>query len=1850
MAPRIPPGFAEAAARRAAELAAQTRPLSHASDLANVLPDTQVMMDNALESGAMLGENIPAPSPESRNTVIRPGLLPTATALDPALRFMRDPNVGQGVKVRFSNEEAGLTRGRDVSAETDLGGDRWLAYGVENIPAVAATVAGAGALLAGKEAMASEDPRAARFKAFAALPREQQREKLKLLKPEQLNAFVEAFNEWKQSSVAVPPPVEQGPLAPLQPSSEAPATVAPPAVPPPIAAPRPGAIPSFEGQAIDWAKKNVVDPVLETAQKYVTRPAFEYAVENPKTAAVASALRVPFVIPIMGALTKGPIEKTTSPSAKGMGAGEILLRQAAKPFVGAGAVPGGVNFSKEVDADKPEALEMVNTLEGVPVLGKHVPAMLSVADQAGQLPFWVLGNGTAQAIEAAVVAGGGVLASAKLLPTVVRSALGAAAEGAIGGGAQETLTVGGDPLKGASYGAAFGGVVGGVATPIVRGIQALKTKVVSMWGGESRQAMDGAISAFVNEPDAPVVPPEAAPLLENAPIPVKQEAVSVASPAPAPLPRKTEPLHIKVESVLDPARREKPMRVTVTEVHVSNGELKKVQYAQDMSWLESQKFVEKHGSAVVDMDPVASALGAQFERVPKEQVDLPAEVPEALVVKTGEDGVEKLVKQPMEAVDIRAPNERRAGDVVRMGDVVGILEGPTLKHEKIRVRVNGKIELWPPSEVKWVQDTSEMAQQELAKTVPTPEAAPPPTDKTPIVARANVPVDRTTPGRRKPTGPAPIELLPSSAPEMMTKTAKGQRFGPVVGGERKLELKHVIDAVKVWQVVTPKRLISSRIAQDMPEALSLINLLESTGVVYRGKPGRGATYLYNENHPRRLYETAEEFFGGDTLIKSRIDDIKSMIERKTPADALPTYIETPATPTEKAAAVEEMLKPDNAGYLVTYRTDEMRAAGAAPRNGVIKGVDVNGNLVVVDARPSVHVERDTSGKVVKRTRLNAEVRVKLGKEANMLLPATLPKATLRDVLKTNIPGVTTPVDIQAFLQNPPDLGKIRQNVQEIMRREASLRNTVVPPALRNIWRRTFGGGHDYVPAALRPVAQRLAGMDTGRDMATRTYRSITGEGLRPFSDASNELRPVLEGTLRKMPANMQAWAKAHPEVAASTVAQVQTTIDYIQDLQGRLAEAGVTAVQIKNLAPDELATMYLKAAYETFVLGPEKRLATIERQLDRGGSPALDAAVAFFTRKGKTAAEVRADIAAVLREPDVGLALEKRGYVAKGVGASLAERTVWDTPELKAVKDLLGPIEDPVMRLTMSLQAAEAAYATAKAGDLLVNTPYFSRVAREDLTYRVPDDARYGRAAGGYTTPELAPFLDPSLMVQQAQDHAKMLIKAIRVWKMTNTALGSSTVFLNNVMQNIPSLYASGGMAGFIDGSVADVLSGMYHYSKSPTGIGPQNIIREAQQLGVLGSTMSHMETSFQTRSMQRELWADILKNTGGQGSYAKMVSAGLSFLEKKGVRSAEAVLALYDSIDQIAKATTYVTVKKGLLKKGLSNDEAATQAAARVLRYFPDWHFVPPWVAKTRHLQGIVLAPFLSSITNGMRITANIASDTAKAAVGQLPDNPYIALRMAAGVGVGAVLYKGVEGIARARGMTEAKEIEYEQMMSLKQKSRHPVRIWIGETTNAKGEKGGEYIDITSWNDLTRPLRGVMQGDPFSEQLKQYAFQVGIDLLAPQAQLAAQSAMAMSDLPGRNTVQRMPTTENTVTGVGRAAWETFKPGLIRQQQRIWSELQDQQALTRSQVPWTTALLEELGLGAGFVTPTTALDKIQEYTAPAKNLSSDAFQISGGFNQDWAQKTDAEREAAMDESVKVMENEYNQNEVRRGAQ
>ncbi len=1837
------------------------RPLSHAADLANVPHETQMMMDEVLQSGGSVNENVPSASPSAVMTNADGSPLFT----DPVVRFVTDPATTPEIRQRFLDEQERMSFGRSLSSEGDLGGSG-RSYMSENIPGAVATVGAAGALLAGKEAMASEqDPAVEKFKKFAALPKEDALDRLSKLTPEKMNAFKEAFNTWRmrdpqafETAKASRPgsqPIEQGPLASFQPPPVEqppvqPVSSSPLSSPAPVAPPVPiGGQSSAEGMAVDYLKKNIIDPVLEAGQKYVTRPGFEYAMENPKTAAAAAALRVPFVIPIMGALTKGPIDKTVSPSAKGMGAGEILARQAMKPFVGAGAMPGGVNFANPADADKPEAAEMVQTLEGVPVLGSYAPAMMFIADQAGQLPFWVLGNGTAQAVEKSVVAAGGALASAKLLPTIVRSAMGAGAEGAIGGGAQEALTVGGDPIKGAGFGAAFGGVLGGAAPVVGAAVRGMKTKVLAMWGAEAKGTVDDAVRTFVAEPDAVPPPPDAdltpAPLLENAPIPVKQEA-----PA-APMPKNVEPMHIKVESVLDPARRDKPMRVTVTEIHVSGGEMKKVQHTTDMSWLESQKFAEKHPNAVVDMDPVDSVLGAQFERMPKQQVDMPADVPEALVVKTGEDGVEKLVKQPMEAVDIRAPNERRAGDVVRMGDVTGIIEGPTLKHDKIRVRVNGKIELWPSSEVVRVADNARMAQTELAKAVPVPE--PVPTDKTPIAAPKPLTADKTVPGKRRPAGLEPVELLPSSAAQTQAKVAKGQRFGPVVGGERKLELKHVIDAAKVWQVVTPKRLITSKIAQDMPEALSIINLLESTGVVYRAKPGRGATYLYNAEHPRRLYETAEEHFGGDTVIKSRIDDIKAMIaqkaEKATPADALPPHVQPPPTKQEKALVVEEMLKKDNTGYLVTYRTDEMRAQGLPPRNGVIKGTDVNGNLVVVDARSTVDVQRDAAGAVINRTRFNAEVRVKLGKEANMLLPATLPQATLKDVLKTDIPGVTTPLDIEQFLKMPTDFRKIQQNVREMMRREAALRNQVIPSKIKTLWRRTFGGGHDYVPVPVRAVAQRLAGADTGRDMATTSYRNITGEGLRPFSKEATDLRQVVEGAVSKMPSGMKAWAAANPKVTERVVAQVQTMIDYIQDLQGRLAEVGVTAVQIKNLNADELATMYLKAGYETFLMGPEKRLAHIERQLAAGTSPQLDAAVEFFSRKGKTPAEVRADIAAVLREPDVGIALEKRGYLPKGVGGTLAERTVWDTPALKAVKELLGPIEDPLMRLTMSLQAAEAAYATAKAGDLLVNTPYFSRVPREDLTYRVPNDARYGRAQGGYTTPELAPFLDPTLMAKEAAEYAELYVKIIRGWKMTNTALGSSTVFLNNIMQNVPSLYASGGIAGFVDGSVVDVLSGWHHYSKNPTGIGPQNVIREAMQLGVAGNTLSHMETDFQNKSMQQELWAHIIQKTGGGGSFPQMMMAVQSFITQKGIRSVDAVLAVHDSIDQLAKTTTYVSVKKSYLKKGLSNDEAATMAASRVLRYFPDWRFVPPWVAKTRSLQGVLLAPFLSSVTNGMRITANIAADTMKSAAGMLPDNPYLAMRMAAGVGVGAAMYKGVQGIARSRGLTEADEIECEGWMTLEQKNRAPMRVWIGKQRNANGEMGCEFVDISTWNDITRALKGVNQGDPLTDQFAQFGLQVGVDLLSPQATLAAKSVIGMVDIPGKNVVQRMPTMENRAGSLGTAVVDTFTPGAVKQAQRLDSQMQDEQALTRSQITPTVAMLQMLGLNAGFVTQKTARGRIQEIQGPAQNLSKDVFKINSGYDQAWKQKTPEERKAATRESVDVMKNEIKRVKERRNA-
>lgn len=1589
---------------------------------------------------------------------------------------------------------------------------------------------------------------------------------------------------------------------------------------------------------IDLLKRGV-NYVVDPIRNNIVRPGIELALQKPEEA--AKALAEGYLTPggflsgaaqmaLRGATDESIGLNPKAPSSDSMSTSEVLARQGLEPIAGVNMMPGGVNEEVESSLENPEAYKIANKLESS--LGATVgPVIQWTVQQIGNVPYYTLGGGLAGDIEGALAKGAGTefLAGKDLIPHLLRKAIGGSVEGFSVGAKQGFLQEEGKPVTNAVGGL----VIGGVAAPVSElmnsgvkaGLKAAKdvassavgvfdahflgtSKVLALFGVESKGLLLDSINAFA---DSELVQGQVKVAEEAAQYTKDKRAWSRKNPNFKPT---------VIETDVDPSGN---IVLKMTEIDVTNpnrpfSRQKKivtdVKTAQDILELHPNTWVEHSEAAKpkmiyevarrIDKPKMFGTLteagkkeAEQVAAVQKSEEGTNADSPKALIAVSDGKNV-KAVVVPTSAPSMvpRKPGEVKLGDVVRVpskfvkgGEINGTLKSVDGSLGVILTE-NGTKRV-PMSLIKSAEGISEenlvIRKQALMQARASWEAK--------VKAKAKVAPPEVKPA----VEPSPSELEPTKASTPRRQAERNLTLPPRQPMEVEYTPENLSNIVKHWRKVTPERLMQAEIANDLPQALTILEWMKSHDMVQQVGPDA----VYIEKPSEGKLAAPPEAIVPPTFVPTD--------HAKVNGD-FPVGVEKPPTPEPKSGLPRV---GDLVGFNTQLRTKAMVEAGVYGINGAVAEVRPDGTVKVIEPNGTTHF---------------LDV-----KETNTLRPISWSDKKLNDVLKTqDIPGITSPLDLSLWVHDPSYAQTTLAGLDIALKSRTGIGVGATEQTVqlaKRLWRFTAGAPQDTVAATRVPdVVQGFRAAGGQESIAAKFIESARKSGVGPGTDAANDLVPVLEASLDKTKAGQERakWAAKYPKQAkrfGDTLTQMQ---DELRMLQERLTAAGVSSVEFAEIAravgeDSEYAT----AMYAAFII-PDKWAGMLMEQAEhysklngmRNGkplkTPVLQGAIDYLSRYAKkTPSELANDVAEILRLPDAAKqaeAFQAKGYVSQADAAKLKERRVWDTPELKAVKELLGPVNDPIIRLGYSVAHANALLSSVEAGNALTRTPYFSRVARFDLNYKIPDEPQFGAARGGYTDAELAPFIDRNMMSTNATELAKNIQKAAAVWKMNVVALGGFAPWVNNVIRSFKNVIAAGGPLNGV--KYYDALQSIQAMHSNPSMFGPAAQARKGMNLGVLTGGMAGNEANIARIQMRREVMNAARKSMelSGDGGFHGFMSGILDSVKLKGTKALGAVVEYYDLHDQVVKLATFTHLEEKYLASGMHPDDAATKAAARVLRFFPDWTYTPPIVKQSKLLQGTgIVNAFLSSKWNDARISMNIAGDLRK--------DPKLAMRMMFGAAAVGGMYAAINTWRRASGYSDEEVASNYRNEPTAEKMKNPAQIALpgmwGQTK--RGTPIRAYADMSNADDLLMGFRGVNPNHPLGNQV--------FDWLAWQAQdtlpvLDQSPVMQQLEVSRGNDKRVIEGQVNSIADVAKIVGKnTLNKGALPQAVNRWYTLYDRvnnpQPLQTPDLPATLAYMQAIGLRvAPNGTSQQAMSHGMEMQQAGKDWKNDANSIYSPFN------------------------------------
>lgn len=1581
-----------------------------------------------------------------------------------------------------------------------------------------------------------------------------------------------------------------------------------------------------------------IGAVTKPIRENLLKPVAEQVMSDP----VGELLKQPMGGPV-GTFLRATDRNPQMPPVDKMGSGEILARQAMAPIVGNSIVPGGVNVDDENSADSREAAVMANTLENDigPWLG---PAASSFASHYGELPYWLLGGKEMQSINKAVEGSKiAALTGKEMLPTLLRHSVAGAGGGFVGGGAQGALAENPTPFSsaagGAAGGALLGPVVGVVGEELGRAVSSYKAGdrgtnlVLGMFRTpEQKLQLKDSLIAFSDSElgklnSVAKVTVDGKVTGETAPIPFTSGDLNVINSRAATKAWKSKIRPALIQTYVD----EKGNFVSrLVEFDVTNPTAPRtvVQNIVSPNVREAMAVWDKHPGAFIEHGD--GVLPAKIDEMVPGKIGSQVEddqVPVVLMaLSTGEKTVAVPVPISAPSVHLRAPGDFKMGDAVKVpakfvkGGVEGVVIGVDGNLVKIK-SAKGKVTSVPRSLVTSIEAL-------------TPEA---------MAARKQILMAAQE--RLEMQKGATVVSEPDITAVDVNPLNPAQRQAPVTSGfewESPTGKKNTTSVVRNWSRITPERMVETGMAKDLSDAAGKLEWMRENGYVKRS--GNDAVYVPTNKSidaPSAIEVTKNER-GAKSEVKSA--EVVTPVEAAPQVTAPVETFEAPVTaPTREQVAVEaqaeakvafkssKKVAPNGAqeGMLVAFRTPEMRAEGVDGRQAAVKEIRSDGSVVLLESDGTTHI-------VSKH-------------DVNSMFPVNMPEADIRDVMKQDIPGVTTPLDLDAWTNNPQYADVTLAGIQRALKQRGVNVENGMSDSARAAYRRIieFTGGfpQDTRTSSMIPgVVQGLRGGAQQDKVSLSFVDAARKVGLGPHTEASMATNAMLEAVdSASRQEGYKAWAAKYPQQAKKFGESLVNLSTELRGLQEQLAVVGVDTVALKEWER-QLGNEgeFQTAVYRAFQ-DPEKWMRMLVKEMDNHSrltgpdpkrTPVLKEAIDFFQKKTKKAPErIVNDILEILRHPDsdLGAQFKAKGYVSSADAAKLKERRVWDTPELKAIKNLLGPETDPIIRLAHSTASANALLTTVKASNALVETPFFSREIRGDLTYKIPDAPQYGNARGGYTHPELKPFIEADAIAKQSSEMMRAFTKGMGVWKMSHVALGGFAPWVSNMQRLVKNLIFADGPLLHNSKYFYDAVVALKAMHSDPSIFGKARPAREAIRVGVLNGGMASNEFGSAKNDLKKEMLAAAAKEMelSGDGGFWGFISGVSEGGKLKGSRALRTILEMYDLPDQVAKLATYMKLKDDALRiNGGDVEKASVEAAAAVLRYFPDYKYVPPIVSQTRTLQGPMISAFISAKANDWRINMNAAQDIGRMATGtpeQRLKGAKLMLRSLAASGVAAGAYAGLGVLRRGSGYSDDEMALNERNLPTQEKMTNPARVHLpGDWgRNSRGNPIRAYIDVSNLDDITMGLRAMNPNVPAFNQAAQWLAWQATDAVPMLGMAPVMQTAEFERGNDPRVIQGQMTGVDAYAGLfGKSAAETMLPQAVYRWMSLKDKMADKQPLTSPKLPASIATLKGMGIRINVAgTPQQATAHGLEMQQAQRDLKGDVKAVWSASNKQQAGKS-----------------------------
>ncbi len=755
--------------------------------------------------------------------------------------------------------------------------------------------------------------------------------------------------------------------------------------------------------------------------------------------------------------------------------------------------------------------------------------------------------------------------------------------------------------------------------------------------------------------------------------------------------------------------------------------------------------------------------------------------------------------------------------------------------------------------------------------------------------------------------------------------------------------------------------------------------------------------------------------------------------------------------------------------------------------GIYRGLDKN--------NPALHLVEVQTGNEPKRIpspsgqgwdvpnpragKPKTEMRSLPAREFNTAVPVTMADRALAQ-LDPSI-GITYPMPREYTL--PPS--QENANAVRALRKSALGNAMQATVSAAKSFQRFFVNDMYLVPAEARRLAVQAS---SARPNQRATALQITNTLGRAFggdlnSRPAQELVRVIEARATAKPGEVMSprdlelinWANKNPEQANEGLGLIKNLLSEVKDnsaelgLRGLADIAGTEAARNAGAEPEYLAAMYrLFSMRDKWVdaMTAAPRGSNLANTWDKG----MEWAVEQVSKKGKkhvSLADVDVLLRQVLRESNPIEAMGKEGLLSPDAKGRLMFKDALD-PRLKG---LLGEETSGLIRLAHTVSAQRALLDINSTAEALVGSKWFSFGPRSDLTAQIADNKIFGKAAKGYTTPEIAAIFNPKKVDSTTNALSRVFGFVGGKWKGGVTVYGGFQPWVNNAARNIKSMMISGGFSPLdpaTHGAYVDAAKMLWAYRSDPSINGPASLLIEAMRFGAVSSGFGQGEIS----STQSRLAAKVLRSiaeprTDFLGAWADVGA----YVRDAGADITGEIREAYDAIDRIAKFGTYINLRRQFLAKGMSVHDAAALAAERINQSFPNFDNVGHGVDALRKTTGL-LAPFLSAKVEDIRINAMLVSRLARTAANPTAPNAetHLVGKIAQmGLLLGGAAYS-LKMQRRMNGISDERLSAAVATSPLLDRSRAPGAVF-GTSPDEKGRI--PMYNLTSWEDALNVCRG---------------------------------------------------------------------------------------------------------------------------------------------------------------------------------